>query len=376
MHSKFSPSSISRIKACPPSFFASYNLESEAATEGTEFARFAELFAKGQITLDEAPEEFRGYLEEYGQLLDEYGLTLSNFVYCEEYLGDEETGGTPDYAGVAIPYQDNVGVVIDIKFGMGVEVFATENRQLLSYAKELLNLHPELETFRLVVWQPRVSDSLKEWVVTKGEVESFRDVELPEVISEVERFSKIENTLDKKQRELFFMEGDHCQFCPRKLNCPKKAEPAKEALTVVNDGTEMVELTSEQVYELVKKADKIKSVLRDAEALVNQQLRNGEVTPDECGMKIIATLGNRKWKDDAEKSLKRKFGVSLVETKKLRSPNQLKSELKAADKFDKQAESFIDSKVERPEGFRMVSQEKKGDHVIPAREAFTDFLEE
>ena len=33
MHSRFSPSSLSRVKACPPSFFGQYNIESSFASE-------------------------------------------------------------------------------------------------------------------------------------------------------------------------------------------------------------------------------------------------------------------------------------------------------------------------------------------------------
>jgi hypothetical protein len=364
MHSRFSPSSLKRISECPPSFHSSYNIESEWAAEGTHFAEVAEQFAKGQMALEDAPEEFQGYLAEYDRILDELGLTLSSKVHVEEYLGSPEDGGTPDLCGVTIPYQDNIGVVFDIKFGMGVEVEAEGNLQLLSYAKELLAVYPELETFKLVIWQPRgFGETLKTWEVGKAEVKHFAEVELPEIKRRV------------LESDGGFKEGDHCQFCPRILSCPMKMEPTNDLITST-DGKNVVELDKEAVYSIVQNASRIAAVLRDAKALVKQQLLSGEITPGDCGMKIVSSLGNRKWADDSERGLKRKFGVNAVEVKNRRSPPQLEKHLRAEGALDDNAAAYIADKVTRVEGTSMVSINKKGDHIIPSREAFTDYIEE
>jgi hypothetical protein len=341
-----------------------YNIESEWAAEGTTFADVAEQFAKGQMALEDAPEEFQGYLSEYDRLLDELGLTLSSRVHVEEYLGSEEDGGTPDLCGVAIPYQDNIGVVLDIKFGMGVEVEAEGNLQLMAYAKELLAAYPELTTFQLVIWQPRgFRESVKKWIVDRAAVEHFRDVELPEIKKRV------------LAADAEFKEGDHCQFCPRILSCPMKMKPTTD-LIESTDGKKVVELDKDQVYAIVQNASRITAVLRDAKALVKQQLLAGEITPEECGMKIVSSLGNRKWAEGSERGLKRKFGVSAVEEKTRRSPPQLEKHLRAEGSLDDNAAAYISEKVTRAEGLSMVSIDKNGDHVIQGRDAFTDFIEE
>lgn len=365
MHSRFSPSSLSRVKACPPSFFGKYNIESSFASEGTNFAEVAERFAKGELLIEDAPSEFREYLEEYDEILDRYSLTLSSKVHVEEFLGTSEDGGTPDICGVAIPYQDNHGVVIDIKFGVGVEVEAVGNLQLMSYARNLLDRYPELETFTLVIWQPRGDfESEKVWNVTRAEVEEFRDKTLPQ----------IKEAVMDSEGDSGFSEGSHCQFCPRKLNCPLKINPTNEVIALTSE-KQVLDLNIEQISFIVQNESRIKSVLNDAKALVRQELSKGTIEPEDCGMKLVETKGNRKWEDKAEAKLKRKFGVDAVIEKKLKSPAQLEKHLKSKGELDEKTKKYLDDKTERPPRISMVSISKKGEHVAKIKEDFTDYVE-
>jgi hypothetical protein len=296
------------------------------------------------------------------------GLLGADNFYVEQYFGDEITGGTPDVAAVV----GDKGVIFDIKFGIGVEVQANENLQLLSYAANLLTAHPELKTFDLVIWQPRIEDDqIKAWRVPVEAVKTFRDVEIPQIIQAVKDYESLNGG---KQKEIYFSEGLHCQFCPRKLNCPKKVGPVRNILGKIEEN-ENFSLTDDEIMSIIKSKEAIREVVRDSERLVDQKLRNGELSPDECEMKIVSKLGNRKWFEGVQEELVERFGSDVVENRKLKTPNQVKLELENRELWDEEAATFIDERLERKVGYKMVHADQKGDHVLPGSEDFEDFVE-
>lgn len=379
-HDRFSPSALSRIEACPASIHGRHiNVESEYSSEGTEFAEWCERVAKlvlednfrpvtelsttylgptdlkALITL--APEEYRPYLTQYSEFIIDtlWSFTYVTQTYIEERIpNDQGFSGTPDCAVVGLDSGVTVGIVIDVKYGAGVLVHPKGNVQLLSYAALLLENHPEIKRFKLAIFQPRRDPTIEEIEYTRAEVKEFM----------LRRYDIKSKALANPDE---FNDGPHCQFCPRVMDCPLKVEPVRELVKKVEDG--VVTLTPDEIYRIAAMEDKVKEVFRDAKAIINAGLRDGSITPEECGFKLVDTLGHRKWSSQAEKELIEQYGDTVKKTSLL-SPNQLETELRKSGLLDDEEKEIIAGLVERKKGIKMVPIEHSGDHQFASRDDF------
>jgi len=357
-HAKYSPSALSRIEQCPASIHGRHiDIESEYASEGTEFAEWCEKAAKSEDWTG-ATEEFQPYLDLYLELLvaieNKHGGLVAEYV--EERLPNEDGfSGTPDYAAVGA---DGVGIILDIKYGTGIQVAAEGNMQLLSYAALLLESHPELKEFTLIIFQPRLDPQIQEVEVSKDEIEEF-----------VARRHRIKEFAEGEGFDVF-NDGDHCQFCPRLMDCPLKVEPTRDIIEVADNETDLVTLRPEEIYRIAAMESKVKEVFRDAKAIIEAGLKDGSITPEESGFKLVGTLGNRAWDDGVGQDLVDRYGKEAVIVEKLASPNQLETAVRKTGQLTADEKDFIAGKVVRKPGIKLVPISHKGQHLFADRNDF------
>jgi hypothetical protein len=305
----------------------------------------------------DAPEEFRPYLNSYTDLL--VSLELKHQVvkeYIETRLpNDEGFSGTPDYAMVG---GDGTGVILDVKYGTGIQVEAEGNMQLMSYASLLLDQHPELERFKLIIFQPRCDPQVKDCELTKDDVEEFKA-----------RRQRIKDVAEGEGKDAF-SEGSHCQFCPRMLDCPLKVEPARDMIAVA-EGKDVISMQPQEIFKIAAMESKIKEVFRDAKAIIESGLRDGTITSEESGFKIVGTSGNRAWEEGVSDELVARYGEETVSTKKILSPNQLETVIRKQGGLTPEEKEFIGSKVVRKSGMKLVPNSHKGQHLFADRNDFT-----
>jgi len=107
-------------------------------------------------------------------------------------------------------------VIIDLKYGKGVQVFAEENEQLMLYALGALDEHGLLQEFDevvLAIHQPRI-DHYDEWVTTPA---ALREFEQRAIAGAKVALSIV----DPGPGTVFLNPGDkQCRFCKAKGGCP------------------------------------------------------------------------------------------------------------------------------------------------------------
>ena len=277
-------------------------------------------------------DEVRSYAGHDGYLQSETRVNYSNWLGVPE----DAAWGTSD----AIIVRGTELIVVDLKYGQGERVYAKDNEQLRLYALGSYNeieAFSEIETVRMVIYQPRVADGitedvisladLKMWARTTAAMAAQHALRLHELVTE--NVAATDGVSDDELMAKVLPEltpGDkQCRWCRAKARCPALAG---EVVNVVsNNFVNLDELQGKPLAKALSAAinvstlsnvelsDKMKSVglieawLKDIRATVEAKLFAGETVP---GYKIVqGKQGDRKWADDeaALKVLKRTLGA-------------------------------------------------------------------
>ena len=187
--------------------------------------------------------------------------------------------GTGDACIVA----DDCIHVIDFKYGMGVLVDAERNPQMMCYALGLLEAFDGIYPIRTVcmsIFQPRRSN------VSTCEM-SKRDLLIwaETVLSPTARLAY--------KGEGAFKAGDHCQFCPVKATCRKRAEYNLEMARY--DFTPPVTLTEDEIAAILPRLDELTAWANDVKEHALAQAISGTHYP---GFKLVAGRSVTKYTDE------------------------------------------------------------------------------
>ena len=250
----------------------------------------------------------RGYAASGGPLLVEQELPLTSIT------GEPDAVGTAD----AVVLHDDEIIIIDLKYGRGVEVEAEENDQLKIYALAALEQYAMLGDFkqcRLVISQPRVSRTPSEWVVSVDDLITWRDFTVAPAAFYALSFYETGDLLIKDDLN---PSEKACRWCKAKADCPALAEKVSETLEAeFTDLTTECEITAFEITEsliptvplfLAQKmaaVDLIENWCKAIRAEVERQLLAGSEVP---GYKLVqGRKGSRAWGDAvaAEELLKK-----------------------------------------------------------------------
>lgn len=300
-HALLGASSSARWLNCPPSARLTEGLQdsgSAYAAEGTLAHKIAEDYLRRFVN-DESlyfnvgwcqddPLFYPGMVDDVRPYVD-YVTTRFNeeeaksgaaFLEIEARLDFSEWVPEGFGTGDAIIMNDCLLEVIDLKFGKGVAVDATDNPQLKLYALGALEAYGyiyDIDTVRVTIVQPRL-DHISSWECSVKDLVTWaEDVVKPAA----------EKAFAGKGRAKC---GEWCRWCKIKATCKTRAAGMQK----VADKRKKAELTDADIAEILAAASEIKSWLSDLEGEVLQRLLDGGELE---GWKVVEGRSNRKIKD-------------------------------------------------------------------------------
>lgn len=294
--------------------------------------------------------------------------------------GEEGATGTAD----AVVFTDDTLYIMDLKYGMGVEVSAYENNQLRIYALAALEEYKFMGDFdKVSLWiiQPRI-DYITDWTVSVADLQAFRETVYEAAqrkLNPLPYWSKGKSALNPTEKG--------CRWCAKKATCPALAGFVMKQIT-----DEFVDLDAEE--DLVPKLDEAVEALRQKDAAYLAKFSDEVLSMMEMfikgvrgrieseifagrpvkGWKLVrGKQGNRAWTDKetveaAMKSMKLKTDEMYDKT--IISPTSAEKLLKNTKRWEK-----LQAYITRSEGKPSVAPEsdKRPPLVLtPVEDAFQD----
>ncbi len=402
-HALLSPSSAEKWMLCPGSVLMEKDLvdeDSEYAAEGTcahELAALclttnllaeAKVGTKGSngVVITEGMAE---YVQEYVRNIREFSkshdLLIEQALPIGHITGEEGAEGTGD--AIILSKNGEVLEINDFKYGMGVKVYAKNNKQMMLYALGALHRFRVLGDFNkfiLRIHQVRLNH-LDEWECSLAELTEFAE--------EVEFRAKFIHALIKgevtfKPKEDLVPKEEACRWCKAKATCPALAAHTLE--TVAEDYVDLTKnpvaklhparvklqhATNEQLSWFMQNLGLIEDWIKAVRAKTEGELLAGHEIP---GFKLVpGKKGNRKWED--EKAVEKKMrDLKIKETdmykRKLISPSDAEKLLKK----DKDSWAALIPLYNQPDGAPSVapSTDPRPALELGAREDDFDVIED
>lgn len=304
VHAQLSPSGALRWMACPGSVDLCRDLVDTSGEAAAEGSMLHELSAKflDDITFDTPDNPLLSLVEQDGysfQITEERMDAVTEYVnvvqsifndtggtlYVEQRLpigwltGEEGAHGTAD----AVIVSEHELIVIDAKFGRGVEVSAENNMQLAIYALGAMRefeIAFDFDTIKMIIVQPRLNNTTV-WTITTDELRLIgADIAL---------------AADRtKTSTLLVPTPGGCRWCKAKATCPAIANEILTAFdTVVPEAANDLDLGS-----IMSRADMIEKWVKEIRAEVERRLLSGAPV---TGYKLVrGKRGNRQWIDEVE----------------------------------------------------------------------------
>lgn len=312
--------------------------------------------------------------------------------------GETDAVGTSDVIGIV-----NGGtrmVVIDLKTGRGVEVFAEGNGQGRMYALGALErfgmLYEDIEEVEIVIVQPRI-DNVTSEIIALSDLQAFADeVTLAAGRVQMARQATYENNGDAEallENRMLNPSEKACKFCDAKAICPAlHAEVMGEMKNVTASAADFDDLTipkkaaslappadydNEILAQAFRAIDLIEGWIKAVEEEMHARLLAGDKIE---GFYIgVGKAGHRQWGDAevAEAELKKRFKVDEMYDKKVISPTKAEKLMKTQPRV--WAKVVEAAKIVQPEGKPKVCREgvdKNPPYQLPSPEDFPDLAGE
>ena len=257
-HTVASPSALHRLMRCPGSAVLCKSVpeqSSKYAEEGTLFHSVMEYILKSKPGEEVTNKWIRMYIdtnstialekEAVDEMLDcVQGATQwfnLNFVNANQIIAETRLPmyySDRDYgtADVIVLFDDRL-VIVDWKYGKGVDVSPNNNPQLISYAvsalKYLSSQHIDIRNFKeieTIIYQPRIytGETVKSYKYAMQELVQQSKI-IKEAVDKVYAlYSKSVNS--KIVKENLSASDEACKFCPAKMICKAYAKQGTELL--------------------------------------------------------------------------------------------------------------------------------------------------
>lgn len=298
-HALLSASSAHRWLRCPPSALAVDGVAetpSDAALQGTAAHALAEYKLLRLLkrrakrpTSEWIDEEMEGHTDDYVQFVAQHLESAREHcgdpqVYVEQRLDYShiapDSFGTGDCVIVAEPTLQ----VIDLKYGMGVEVSPVENPQLMLYGLGALAAFDALyniEEVALSIFQPRRAN-VETWTIPVNELIAWGENTVKPIAALAAR------------GEGEYAAGPWCQFCRIAPTCRARAE--SNLALARHEFAPPAELSIAEVADVLAKIPELKAWATDVEAWALARAQAGTQIP---GFKVVAGRSIRKYTDEA-----------------------------------------------------------------------------
>jgi len=306
-HAILSASGSKRWLSCTPSARLEATLPEQKkaegsfdySAEGTMAHTLAELKLRlqfNQIGQEEYDNEYK-LIQESPFFNEEFEEYVNNYVvYTRSQIGDGDkplfeqkvdfSDWIPDGFGTAdVVILSKYSIrVIDLKFGKGIPVSATDNSQLRLYAlgaySKFKEEYPDIKEVSYTIVQPRL-DSIS----TDGTT-------ITKLIDWANYFVK------PKAKKAWtgtgeFVAGDWCQFCRAKATCKARSDFVNEIAAL--DFRPAPLLTQQEMDLVLSRASALKTYVNDVEEYATQKAINENIIP--IGYKLVVPKGHRKFSD-------------------------------------------------------------------------------
>ncbi len=363
-HSKYGPSRLSRIIACPGSVELVENLmitstiqepkPSKDAAHGTILHDITKKFYSDNPENPNIKELDKVELNDQALIQDatEYAdlilksLGHTNYFTASESSIDLTSWGLPDVWGMLDfminDYAKRHVHIIDWKFGAGITVYAKENPQLLAYAAGAIKWPTTVQEITLHIVQPAI-EHYDTWELSIHDLYDWVHGTLAVAINKCHN-----DGIDK------FNPGiEQCRWCEAKNFCEARTTFVQEAAVKFFEAKEKLATcsTMEDLVKLLEIAPLVEDTIKSIRHYLQIELEKGNIVP---GMKLIRGRANRAWisENDTITWLAKNTSIEELFTSKLRSPSQFEKEVRTL----KKSEGFK-ALYETPEGkISMVSE--------------------
>lgn len=373
-HALLSPSSSSRWLNCTPSARLAENAENKSsvyAEEGTLFHEICEYcLAQWNAGVWE-PDPFGEELPElkddhlmhplFKQEMFKHARNYCDFVMNENYNLEKSDGACKmlleekvdisEYAPECFGSVDcqlvghDTLIVIDLKYGEGVKVYAERNTQMMLYALGAIKGKPSIKTTRLVIAQVRLNH-FDVWEISANDLLQWAD----KVLKPTAKKAFAGNGEQKL--------GDWCGFCPVKAQCRKQYE----AVVSDFDKYEYPELLTEyEICDLIEKIDKYKGWLESVNKFVYDEALRGHKWK---GYKLVSGRSSRVITDEEairQDLLSKKYLEDEIFNIKLKGIGDLEK-LVGKKQFSALYGQYVKSKPGNP---KLVPDSAPGDEINP-----------
>lgn len=377
-HALLSPSSSSRWLNCTPSARLAENAENKSsvyAEEGTLFHEICEYCLAQWNAGEWEPDPFGEELPElkddhlmhplFKQEMFKHARNYCDFVMNENYNLEKSDGACKmlleekvdisEYAPECFGSVDcqlvgrDTLIIIDLKYGEGVKVYAERNTQMMLYALGAIKGRPSIKTIRLVIAQVRLNH-FDVWEISANDLLQWADKVLKPTAKKA--------FAGKGEQKM----GDWCGFCPVKAQCRKQYE------AVVNDFDryEYPELlTEDEICDLIEKIDRYKGWLESVNKFVYDEALRGHKWK---GYKLVAGRSSRVITDEEairQDLLSKKYLEDEIFNIKLKGIGDLEK-LVGKKQFSALYGQYVKSKPGNP---KLVPDSAPGDEI----NALSDF---
>jgi Protein of unknown function (DUF2800) len=288
----------------------------EDKTEPQEYIGEVIHVGERKFTVDKA---MAGHVADYVKFVRELAvggsLLVEQSVPIGHLTGEDGARGTSD--AVIIRATERNLTVADLKYGMGVQVSAIDNPQLMKYALgayEKFSLLADFDTVSMYIHMPRLNH-VSEFHVSVAELLAFAD-EVREAARNVERAQKeLARDIETGLPYEYLQPGEkQCRFCRAKSTCPALLAEVTEVVggspaTAEDFASFTPDAPDSDVGDnylsiAMAKVGLVEDWCKAVRAETERRLLQGKSVP---GWKLVeGKLGNRQWtsQDEAEAALK------------------------------------------------------------------------
>lgn len=283
-------------------------------TEKTQAAAYIGRIFEVEGQQIEVTEDMAGHVQCYVDVVLQYAegheLMVEQRVPIGHITGEQGAEGTSD--AIVITADGDEIIVIDLKFGRGVQVSAEENEQGQLYALGALEfvalLGYEPKRVRVVIHQPRVSVAPSEWDCPTADLLRFADY-AKERATTCHTAMTYQGNWGELHDKYLTPAEKQCRFCKAKATCPALVQHV--LTTVADDFVDISKPILPQIAHridaafdnatlgnLLDSVDLIEDWCKAIRAKVEAELFAGRDVP---GYKLIeGRRGARGWGSEAE----------------------------------------------------------------------------
>jgi hypothetical protein len=402
-HSLWSASKFESIMLCPGKIVLEEgkpNSTSKYAAEGTA----AHQVLTWALQEERPAHAFIGRVIEADGFIFEVDQDMANHVQvCVDYANDLKGDDGTIFADIRVNYSSYLDtpeheawgtadvivargtelIVVDYKYGMGVEVDAEKNPQMSLYGLGALQAYhglvADFERVRLAISQPRIKSAPSEWDCSVEELEAWgRSTARSAVVTCVNAKTYATSPHDMEWEETFLRPAEKaCKFCKAKATCP--ALRAEVADTV---GLTPTPASPEEFADLVVLTDSLRpSAGEDDAAWIAACLSKVDLIEDWCkairaeterrllagapvpGYKLVqGKRGARQWTDA-------KVAEETLKTMRVKLEDMYDFKLISPTTADKLAKAGTIGPRQWPKLQGLITQSEGKPHVAPVSDS-------